>query len=258
MAQTLIRYRDINVYQDEKLILENVNIDISEGEFVYVTGKVGSGKSSFFKTIYGELPCNGSKKQRKARAHVDSGATVFDMDLLRIKRKHLPTLRRKLGVIFQDFQLLTDRTVRENLTFVLRATGWKNRKEIERRIDEVLQLVGMKEKAESMPNELSGGEQQRIAIARAILNKPQLILADEPTGNLDTETGNRIVELLHGLCKAGSSVIMITHNLSLLEEFPGRVLHCKDSAIVEITDDSQAIEAEKMNTEGDAHDDSLR
>lgn len=255
MAQTLIRYRDINVYQDETLILENVNLHIGEGEFVYVTGKVGSGKSSFIKTIYGELPCNGNKKQRKARGNVECGATVFDHDLLRIKRKHLPELRRKLGVIFQDFQLLTDRTIRENLSFVLRATGWKNKKEIARRIDEVLELVEMTAKAEKMPNELSGGEQQRVAIARAILNKPQLILADEPTGNLDAETGSRIVQLLRSICETGASVIMITHNLSLLEEYPGRVFQCKDSTITEITNDAEAVEAEKKETEEDDTDD---
>lgn len=251
MAQALITYKDINVYQDDTLILENVTLNISEGEFVYITGKVGSGKSSFIKTLYGELPCNGNKKQRKSRASIPSEADILGFDMLRIKRKHLPDLRRRLGVIFQDFQLLTDRTVQENLRFVLRATGWKNKKEINQRIAEVLELVEMSDKAEKMPNELSGGEQQRVAIARAILNSPKLILADEPTGNLDTETGNRITELLHNICKAGSAVLMITHNLSLLEEYPGRVFHCKNSTLTEITNDSKAIEEEKEDTEND-------
>ncbi len=251
MAQTLINYRNVNVYQDDTLILENVNMNIGEGEFVYLTGKVGSGKSSLLKTLYGELPCNGDKQQRKALGDVDSEATVLDFDMLRIRRKNLPDLRRSLGIIFQDFQLLTDRTVRENLRFVLRATGWKNKEDITRRIDEVLSLVGMTDKADKMPNELSGGEQQRIAIARAILNSPKLILADEPTGNLDTETGRLITELLRGLCKDGSSVLMITHNLSLLEEYPGRVFHCKNSTITELTNDSAALDTERKEADND-------
>jgi len=171
--------------------------------------------------------------------------------MLTIKRNKLPELRRKLGIIFQDFQLLTDRTVEENLKFVLKATGWKEKKDILQRIDEVLNLVGMNDKRDKMPNELSGGEQQRIAIARAILNSPKLILADEPTGNLDTETGKLITELLRGICENGSSVLMITHNLSLLEEYPGRVFHCKDGSIVEITNDEKAIEKEKKEADAD-------
>ncbi len=245
MAQTLIKYENINVYQDDSLILENVNFSVSEGEFVYITGKVGSGKSSFLKTVYGELACNGEKKQRKALEHKNSVAQVLDFDMLKLKRKHLPGLRRKLGVIFQDFQLLTDRTVEENLRFVLRATGWKKKEEINKRINEVLCLVEMTQKSQKLPNELSGGEQQRIAIARAILNEPQLILADEPTGNLDAETSRQITELLINICQRGSSVLMITHNLSLLEEYPGRVFNCKDLHMTEITNDSTAIENER-------------
>ncbi len=251
MAQALVNYKNVNVYQEDTLILENVNINIEEGEFVYLTGKVGSGKSSFIKTLYGELPCNGNKKQRKERGDVDTEAKVLDFDMLQIKRNKLPDLRRKLGIIFQDFQLLTDRTVEENLKFILRATGWKNKNDIRQRINEVLELVGMADKALKMPNELSGGEQQRIAIARAILNSPKLVLADEPTGNLDTETGKQITELLHDICSAGSSVIMITHNLSLLEEYPGRVLHCKDTTINEITNDSAALESERQAADED-------
>ncbi len=251
MAQALIDYKNINVWQDDTLILENVSMNICEGDFVYLTGKVGSGKSSFLKTLYGELPCNGNKQQRKQHASEQSEAKVLDFDMLQIKRKHLPDLRRKLGIIFQDFQLLTDRTVEENLRFVLRATGWKNKMDIKQRIDEVLSLVEMTDKAGKMPNELSGGEQQRIAIARAILNKPKLILADEPTGNLDTETGKLITELLRNICADGSSVLMITHNLSLLEEYPGRVFHCKNSTITEITNDSTAIETERKEADAD-------
>ena len=245
MAQALINYKNVYVYQEDTLVLENVNFNIGEGEFVYLTGKVGSGKSSFLKTLYGEIPCNGNKKQRKLHADAESEAQVLDFDMLQIKRNKLPDLRRKLGIIFQDFQLLTDRTVEENLRFVLRATGWKNKKDMTQRINEVLHLVEMADKADKMPNELSGGEQQRVAIARAILNSPKLILADEPTGNLDTETGKTITELLRNICSVGSSVVMITHNLSLLEEYPGRVFHCKNKSITEITNDSAAIESER-------------
>jgi len=249
MAQTLIRYTNVNVYQDDVLILEDVNMNISEGEFVYITGKVGSGKSTFIKTLYGELPCNGNKKQRKALEHKQSQADVLGVDMLKIRRTHLPDLRRKLGVIFQDFQLLTDRTVEENLRFVLKATGWKRKGDINQRIADVLSLVEMTSKATKYPNELSGGEQQRIAIARAILNKPQLILADEPTGNLDAETSSKITGLLQNICRAGSAVLMITHNLSLLQDYPGRVFHCKDQHITEITGNANAIADERREAE---------
>lgn len=232
----LISYRNINVYQEESLILENVNLSVGEGEFVYVTGKVGAGKSSFIKTLYAELPVNGNKKQRKALEGVECEAEVLGFDLLKLRQKDVPVLRRHLGVIFQDFQLLSDRTVYENLRFVLRATGWKKKEDIAARIKDVLTLVDMVEKADKMPNELSGGEKQRVAIARAILNNPKLIIADEPTGNLDADTSRNIVELLLNVSRAGSAVIMITHNLSLLEEYPARVLHCKDKAITEVTE----------------------
>ena len=251
MAQTLIKYENINVYQDDVLILENVCMNISEGEFVYITGKVGSGKSSLIKTLYGELPCNGNKKQRKEAEKRLTEAQVLNFDMLKLKRKHLPDLRLKLGVIFQDFQLLTDRTVEDNLRFVLKATGWKKKDEIRQRIADVLSMVEMTDKAKKFPNELSGGEQQRIAIARAILNKPQLILADEPTGNLDAETSRKITGLLQSICQDGSSVLMITHNLSLLEEYPGRVFHCKDQCITEITNDTEAMAEERQEAEAD-------
>jgi cell division transport system ATP-binding protein len=251
MAQTLIKYNNINVYQDENLILENVSLDISEGEFVYITGKVGSGKSSFLKTLYGELPCNGSGKQRKSLEGTHSQADILGYDMLKIHRSHLPGLRRGLGVIFQDFQLLTDRTVEENLRFVLKATGWKRRTEIDQRISDVLSLVEMTDKASKYPAELSGGEQQRIAIARAILNKPRLILADEPTGNLDSETSRKITELLRSISQAGSAVVIITHNLSLLQDYPGRVFHCNNHRMTEITGNSPAIAQQHCEAEED-------
>lgn len=226
----LIDYKNVNIYQDSQLVLQNVSITIGEGEFVYLTGKVGTGKSSFLKTLYGEIPVK------------EGEAKVMDYNMTELKRRHLPELRKKLGVIFQDFQLLTDRTVDANLRFVLKATGWKNKTDINQRISEVLELVGMATKGYKMPSELSGGEQQRIVIARAILNRPKLILADEPTGNLDAETSTQIVELLQQISKAGSTVVMITHNLHLLEEFPGRQFLCKDHLITEVTHPQSAQE----------------
>ena len=219
----LIDYKDVNIYQESQLVLQDVNVEIGEGEFVYLTGKVGTGKSSFLKTIYGELPLK------------EGEAKVMGHDMVELKRRHLPDLRKKLGIIFQDFQLLTDRTVDANLRFVLKATGWKNKVDINQRISDVLELVGMSTKGYKMPSELSGGEQQRIVIARAILNSPKLILADEPTGNLDAETSRQIVELLQQISKAGSTVVMITHNLTLLEQFPGRQLLCENHQMTEVT-----------------------
>ena len=211
MSEPLIRYQNVCIQQQGLEILEDINFELNKGEFVYLIGKVGSGKTSFLKTIYGEL-------------EIESGeAEVMGLNMRTIKQKHIPDLRRQLGVVFQDFQLLTDRTVHANLEFVLRATGWKNKVDIHMRIEEVLEQVGMGGKGYKMPNELSGGEQQRIVIARAILNKPELILADEPTGNLDAETGRSIVELLKGICEKGSAILMITHNLNLLTEYPGKV-----------------------------------
>lgn len=211
MSEPLIRYQNICIQQQGLEILEDINFELNKGEFVYLIGKVGSGKTSFLKTIYGEL-------------EIESGeAEVMGLNMRTIKQKHIPDLRRQLGIVFQDFQLLTDRTVHANLEFVLRATGWKNKVDIHMRIEEVLEQVGMGGKGYKMPNELSGGEQQRIVIARAILNKPELILADEPTGNLDAETGRSIVELLKGICEKGSAILMITHNLNLLTEYPGKV-----------------------------------
>ena len=216
VGEALIRYTDVEIHQQELCVLNDVNLELHKGEFVYLVGKVGSGKTSLLKTFYGELD-------------IASGeAEVLGYDMLHIKRKHIPQLRRKLGIVFQDFQLLTDRTVYDNLEFVLRATGWKSKGEIKDKIEEVLNLVGMSNKGYKLPNELSGGEQQRIVIARAVLNSPEIILADEPTGNLDSETGHAIAELLHGISEAGALVVMTTHNLQLLREFPGKVYRCAD------------------------------
>ena len=223
MNEPLIRYQNVSIRQQGLEILEDINFELNKGEFVYLIGKVGSGKTSFLKTVYGELDIHSGE------------AEVMGNNLRTIKQKHIPALRRRLGIVFQDFQLLTDRTVHANLEFVLRATGWKNKVDIHTRIEEVLEQVGMSGKGYKMPNELSGGEQQRIVIARAILNKPELILADEPTGNLDVETGRRIVELLKEICAQGSAILMITHNLNLLSEYPGKVYRFADHHIEEIS-----------------------
>lgn len=223
VGEALIRYTDVEIHQQELCVLNDVNLELHKGEFVYLVGKVGSGKTSLLKTFYGELD-------------IASGeAEVLGYDMLHIKRKHIPQLRRKLGIVFQDFQLLTDRTVYDNLEFVLRATGWKSKGEIKDKIEEVLNLVGMNNKGYKLPNELSGGEQQRIVIARAVLNSPEIILADEPTGNLDSETGHAIAELLHGISEAGALVVMTTHNLQLLREFPGKVYRCADHLMTDVT-----------------------
>ena len=223
VGEALIRYTDVEIHQQELCVLNDVNLELHKGEFVYLVGKVGSGKTSLLKTFYGELD-------------IASGeAEVLGYDMLHIKRKHIPQLRRKLGIVFQDFQLLTDRTVYDNLEFVLRATGWKSKGEIKDKIEEVWNLVGMSNKGSKLPNELSGGEQQRIVIARAVLNSPEIILADEPTGNLDSETGHAIAELLHGISEAGALVVMTTHNLQLLREFPGKVYRCADHLMTDVT-----------------------
>lgn len=218
---TQINYHNVEVRQQEMIVLEQVDLKIKKGEFVYLIGKVGSGKSSLLKTMYGELDVFGGS------------AEVLGYDLTHIRRKQIPALRKRIGIVFQDFQLLTDRNVRDNLNFVLKATGWSDKRKRQLRIEEVLELVGMQTKGYKMPHELSGGEQQRIVIARAILNTPEIILADEPTGNLDPETGRQIVELLRKIRAQGSTVIMTTHNLQLLEEFPGKVFRCENHRIVE-------------------------
>ena len=203
------------------MVLKEVDFQLREGEFVYLLGRVGSGKSSLLKSMYAEIP-------------VASGqAEVLGYDLTRLHRRDIPMLRRQIGIVFQDFQLLTDRTVYENLRFVLDATGWKGRDTIDARIEEVLREVGMLTKSYKMPHELSGGEQQRIVIARALLNSPRLILADEPTGNLDPGTGEQIVNRLHEISRKGTAVIMATHNLSLVERFPARVVRCERKRIID-------------------------
>ncbi len=218
----LIDFKGVEIRRDDKIVLKDVDFSLVSGEFCYLVGKVGSGKSSLMKAMYAEVPViSGSK------------ADVLEYDLLKIKRKKIPFLRRRIGIVFQDFQLLTDRSVNANLRFVLQATGWKKREEIEQRIEEVLDAVGMSNKSYKMPHELSGGEQQRIVIARALLNKPDLIIADEPTGNLDPETGYNIVKLLHKLSKEGQAILMATHNLQLVEDFPARVVKCEDKKLIE-------------------------
>ena len=218
----LVKYTDVQICREELTILKHINFELYSGEFVYFIGRVGSGKSSLLKTMYADLPI------------YEGEAIVLDFDVRHLKNKEIPNLRRKLGIVFQDFQLLTDRSVYENLAFVLRATGWKDREEIDTRVSEVLDQVGMRKKSYKMPHELSGGEQQRIVIARALLNSPKIILADEPTGNLDPQTGQQIVSLLHHICETGTAVIMTTHNLNLVEEIPGRILKCEDKSLVEV------------------------
>ena len=218
----IIDYKNVEVLRKELLVLKNVNFQLEEGQFVYLIGRVGSGKSSLMKTMYAEVP-------------IEMGeARIFDYDLSAIRRKDVPMLRRQIGVVFQDFQLLSDRSVYDNLLFVLKATGWKNKTDIDERINEVLSEVGMEHKSYKMPHELSGGEQQRIAIARALLNRPKLILADEPTGKLDQETGHQIMSLLHRICAEGTAVIMATHNIQLTEDFPARVVKCEDKNVIEL------------------------
>ena len=225
----LINYRNVDIYQEDNLVLQGVNLRVDEGEFVYLTGVVGSGKTSLMKTIYAELDVKGDE------------ATVLGTDLLHIKRKHIPALRRQLGIVFQDFRLLTDRTVAENLDFVLRATGWKKKEERQQRIHEVLQKVGLADKEKIMPYELSGGEQQRVCIARAILNSPRLILADEATGNQDPESVIQTVEILHQLAQQGTAVILSTHNDALMKQFPGIVFRCQSHNFICQADDDLPV-----------------
>lgn len=217
----IVDYKGVELLRKELVVLKDVTFSLEEGEFAYLIGRVGSGKSSLLKSMYAEIPIEAGE------------AMVLDFDLNCIKQRNIPMLRRKMGIVFQDFQLLTDRSVYDNLKFVMQATGWKNKVEINDRIEETLARVGMGNKSYKMPHELSGGEQQRIVIARALLNHPKLILADEPTGNLDPETGRQIVSLLHGIAEKGTAVLMATHNIQLIEGFPGRVLRCDGKRLVE-------------------------
>lgn len=216
----IIDYKNVEIERSEREVIKNATFEVAQGEFCYLVGKVGSGKSSLLKTMYAEVPIDNGEK-----------AEVLGYDILHIKKKDIPYLRRKIGIVFQDFQLLQDRSVMGNLRFVLEATGWKNKGEMEERISEALKAVGMDNKSYKMPYELSGGEQQRIVIARALLNRPQLILADEPTGNLDPQTGYQIASLLHRLSEQGTAVMMATHNLQMVEDFPARVIRCHDKIL---------------------------
>lgn len=220
--EILLQLENVEIRREENRVLHEASFILHSGEFVYVIGKVGSGKSSLLKSLYCEIPIQAGEAQ------------LMEYDLRKIKRKHIPFLRRKLGIVFQDFQLLTDRSVCKNLEFVLKATGWKKQAEIRARIEEVLSQVGMPDKGYKMPHELSGGEQQRIVIARALLNHPRLILADEPTGNLDPETSGQIVQLLHDICRQGTAVIMTTHNYTLVHNYPARIIKCENAELSDV------------------------
>lgn len=215
----LVSYKGVELHRKELIVLKDIDLEVKAGEFLYIIGKVGAGKSSLMKSMYADIPI------------IKGDADVLGYDLTAIKRKDVPMLRREIGIVFQDFQLLTDRSVYNNLLFVLQATGWKIKADMDERIEQVLKEVGMLNKSYKMPHELSGGEQQRIVIARALLNKPRLILADEPTGNLDPATGEQIVAFLHQIAAEGTAVIMATHNLALVEQFPARLLRCHDKRI---------------------------
>lgn len=234
----LIDYKNVNIYQDDVCVLQNVDFHVDEGEFIYIIGKVGSGKSSLLKTTYCELDIEKADK-----------AEVLGRNILHIKRKEIPAMRKEMGIIFQDFQLLHDRSVLKNLSFVLKATGWNNKKERYERIDEVLDMVGMKDKKDKMPHELSGGEQQRIAIARAFLNKPKVIIADEPTGNLDPETASNIISLLKQISQTGTAVVMTTHNIPMLDKYPGVVYRCKEGKMRDATDDFNRMDISEEDDE---------
>lgn len=220
MAETIVSYRKVQVERADRIVLKDVDLEIEKGRMYYLVGRVGSGKSSLMKTMYGDVPITTGEEAR-----------IMDFDLIGLKRKQIPFLRRRIGIVFQDFQLLQDRSVLGNLEFVLRATGWKSKEAMRERMDEVLADVGMAHKSYKMPHELSGGEQQRIVIARALLNKPDLILADEPTGNLDPQTGLTIASLLYDLASEGKTILMATHNLQLTEDFPGTIFECNDKSV---------------------------
>ena len=222
MSQAVLELTNASIFQKENLILEDVSIRIEKGEFVYLIGKTGTGKSSFMKTLYGDLPLS------------KGDGTIVGHDLTTLKEKDIPFLRRKLGVVFQDFKLLNDRTVKENLHFVLTATGWKDKTQMNLKIDQVLDKVGMKTKSIKYPYELSGGEQQRIAIARALLNDPELILADEPTGNLDPQTSVEVMEVLKEINSNGNTILMATHDYALLLKYPSKTLKCDQGQLFEV------------------------
>jgi cell division transport system ATP-binding protein len=222
MSQPILTLRDVTVYQDNNAVLTDINLEVNHGEFLYLIGKTGSGKSSFMKTLYGDLPL------KKGEGH------FVDYDLAKLKERQIPFLRRKIGIVFQDFKLLPDRNISENLLFVLKATGWTDKNEMRIKIDEVLDKVGMKHSLHKMPHQLSGGEQQRIAVARALLNDPEVILADEPTGNLDPQTSVEVMQLLKEINQHGKTIIMATHDYALIMKFPTKTLKCDSGTIFEV------------------------
>ncbi len=220
-ADSIIRLEKASIFQKHNMVLANVNFTVDKGEFVYLVGKTGSGKSSLMRTLYADIPL------------AQGGAHIAGYDLTKVKRKEVPFLRRKIGIVFQDFQLLYDRSVNENLYFVMRATGWREKKKMQDRAQAVLDMVGLATKGHKMPHELSGGEQQRVSIARALLNNPEVILADEPTGNLDPETSEGIIRLLMEISKTGTAVIIATHDMLVINRFPSRVLKCENGEVID-------------------------
>lgn len=234
--EPIVSISNCNIFIDKHLVLSDVNFEINQGEFVYLIGKTGTGKSSLLKTLYGELPMT------------EGSGRVAGFDLQKLKRKQIPFLRRKLGIVFQDFQLLTDRTVAENLIFVMRATGWKDKNKMKEKINEVLDKVGLSTKGFKMPYELSGGEQQRVSIARALINDPELILADEPTGNLDPETSDNILKLLSEISKSGRAILMATHDYAQMGIYGNRTLRCEGGKVL---DSKPAGSAALSNAESD-------
>jgi len=236
-VEPIIELKDADIYQRETLVLKNINLSINKGEFLYIIGKVGSGKSSLLKTFYNELPL------------ISGNGTICGYHLEKIRTKEVPYLRRKLGIIFQDFQLLTDRTVYKNFEFVLKATGWRNEKTIKDRIDEVLSIVEMAHSGSRMPHQLSGGEQQRIVIARALLNNPEIILADEPTGNLDPDTSEALLKVFMEIYKEGKTIVMATHDYPIIQKFPARTIVCEAGSIREVNDDTPLEDFESLLNE---------
>ena len=222
MSQNVLSLRNVTIYQEKNKVLSNINLEVNHGEFIYIIGKTGSGKSSFMKTLYADLPLK------------EGEASIVDYDLAHLKESNIPFLRRKIGIVFQDFKLLPDRSINENMLFVLKATGWKDKAEMQEKIDEVLEKVDMKASSNKMPHQLSGGEQQRVAIARALLNDPELILADEPTGNLDPQTSVEVMAVLRKINENGKTVIMATHDYALIMKFPSKTLKCEGGTIFEV------------------------
>ena len=222
MAQSVLSLKNVNIFQEGKIILSDVNLEVNHGEFIYIIGKTGSGKSSLLKTLYADLPL------------LEGEGKIVEFDLATLKESDIPFLRRKFGIVFQDFKLLPDRTIKDNMLFVLKATGWINQTEMDAKIDEVLTKVNMQNFANKMPHQISGGEQQRIAIARALLNDPEFILADEPTGNLDPQTSTEVLEILRQINANGKTVIVATHDYALLLKYPYKTLKCEDATIFEV------------------------